>query len=142
MFDWFTVLVYFGALLILFIAIWVERKEIYCCNGETKCKYGHGASYYYGKVNPNDSYKEILRKIRITSRYDEASVYWRKSIIFTILLLFVLLPLVLQRFPNGYEVLVSFIVIYIFIYSFLCFYRDNVSKYATKQLSKNLKFLK
>lgn len=141
MFDWFTGLIYFGAILILIIAIWVEKKEIYCCNGEAKCKYGHGASYYHGKVNHNDSYDEILRKIRITSRYDEASVYWRRSIIFTILLIFTLLPLVLHEFPNGYQVLVSFIVIYIFIYSFLCFYRDNVSKYATKQLSENLKKL-
>lgn len=137
--DWFTIIVYLGSFIALYFAYILEYKDLYCPYDNQKCKVGNGAAYEKGKVNKNDNYETILQKIRISSRYDEASVYWRRCIIFTVLLLYPLLVLVLRRLPNGYEVLVSFTIIYLFTYLFLVYYQESVSKPATKQVTEATK---
>ena len=131
--NWFDIFIYLSALTALYFAFILEYKDLFCPN-DNICLVGKGASYEKGKINKDDDYYTILEKIRISSRYDEASVYWRRVIIFTVLLEFVLLILVLQRLPNGYEVLVSFITIYLFTFLFLVYYQEVVSKPATKQI--------
>lgn len=139
--DWFTVFTVVASLTALYFAFILEYKDLFCPYDDQKCKLGNGASYIKGKVNKHDNYHEILQKIRISSRYDEASVYWRRSIIFSVLILYVLLIVVLRRFPNGYEILVSFIIIYLFIFTFLVYYQEVISKPATKQVTQATKLI-
>lgn len=138
--PWFTIFIYTSAIVAFLVALYLEHKDLFCPDGN-KCYNGNGAAYIKGKVNDNDSYKKILQKIRISSRYDEASVYWRRSIVFTVLLLFVLLVLIKQDLPTAYEVLISFIVIYLFIFLMLTYYQNTVSIYATKQVDEGTKIL-
>lgn len=133
--PWFTIFIYSSAIIAFLAAWYLEYKDLYYPHGG-RPRYGNGGAYEKGKVKCNDNYKTILQKIRISSRYDEASVYWRRSIIFSVLLLFVLLPMVLLRLPTAYEVLVSFVIIYLFTYLMLVYYQNNVSSYATKQVDK------
>ena len=132
--DWFTTFIYLSAFIALYAAYLLEYKDLFCPYDGQSCQIGNGAAYEKGKPHKEDDIYTLLQKIRISSRYDEASVYWRRTIIFTVLLLFVLLILVLQRLPNGYEVLVGFIVIYLFTFLFLVYYQEVVSKPATKQV--------
>lgn len=133
--DWFTVLIYTAAIVALLTAFYLEHKDLFCPYGGIS-RYGNGAAYSLGKVNRHDSYHEILQKIRISSRYDEASVYWRRSIVFTVLLLFTIFILVLQRLPTAYETVVSFSIIYLFTFLFLTYYQHVVSKCATAQVNR------
>lgn len=138
--PWFTIFIYASGIIALFAALYLEYKDLFCPHGG-KARYGNGAAYEKGKIKDTDGYHTILQKIRISSRYDEASVYWRRSIIFTILLLFTVLIISLQRLPSAYEALVSFIVIYLFTYLMLNYYQNTVSIYATEQVDKGTKIL-
>lgn len=132
--DWFTIIVYLATFIAFIFAFMLEYKDLYCPHDYQTCKVGNGAAYEKGKVNKQDDYDTILQKIRISSRYDQAFVYWRRCIIFSVLLLYTLLIVVLKRFPNGYEVLASFVIIYMFTFLFLVYYQEVVSKPATKQI--------
>ena len=140
--NWFTVVVYLGAFIALYAAITLEYKDLFCPLENQTADYGNGAAYSEGKPASNDDYHTLLAKIRISSRYDEASVYWRRCIIFAVLLSFTLLFCVLKRFPTGYELLASFTVIYLFTYLFLVYYQEIVSKAATKQINEATTLLK
>ena len=135
-YNWFGVIIYLGALVALYFALFLEYKDLFCPCENQECKLGNGAAYSEGKPLEGDDYHTLLAKIRISSRYDEASVYWRRCIIFSILLSFSLLLIVFQRFPSPYELLSSFILIYLFTFLFLVFYQETVSKQATAQVNK------
>ena len=138
--PWFTIFIYVSAIVAFLSALYLEYKDLFCPHGG-RARYGQGASYEKGRIDSDDTYETILQKIRISSRYDEASIYWRRSIIFTVILLFPLLILLLYRLPTAYEVLVSFIVIYLFTYMMLVYYQTNVSVYATSQVDKGTRKL-
>lgn len=138
--PWFTIFIYAVVIITFLVAFQAEYIDLFCSHGG-KADYGKGASYYLGKISKYDDYHEILQKIRISSRYDEASVYWRRAVIFTVLTLFSVLILALQRLPTAYEVLVSFIVIYLFTFLMLNYYQNVISKYATKQINTATKLL-
>jgi len=133
--NWFDVFAYFSAFLALYFAIYLEYYDLYCPNNGQACQVGNGAAYAQGKPHINDDVDTLLAKIRISSRYDEASVYWRRVIIFSVLLSFTLLLLIGRCLPNGTEVLISFVTIYLFTFLFLVYYQEVVSKPATKQVN-------
>ena len=134
--NWFDVFIYIVAFVALYVAICREYSDLYCPKDGQVCKIGNGAAYAGGKPSKYDDIDILLSKIRISSKYDESSVYWRRVIIFSVLLLFTLLILVLRRLPNGTEVLISFIVIYLFTFLFLVYYQEVVSKPATAQVNE------
>jgi hypothetical protein len=134
--NWFDVVIYIIAFVALFFAIRREYLDLYCPKDGQVCKIGNGAAYAGGKPSKYDNVDVLLEKIRISSKYDESSVYWRRVIIFSVLLLFTLLVLVLRRLPTGTEALISFIVIYLFTFLFLVYYQEVVSKPATQQVNE------
>lgn len=140
--DWFTIIIYLCTLVALYSALILEYKDLFCPLENQLPDYGNGASYSEGKAKLNDDYYTLLAKIRISSRYDESSVYWRRCIIFSVLLSFTLLFCIMKRFPTGYEVLASFTIIYLFTYLFLVYYQEIVSKPATKQVNDATTLLK
>ena len=134
--EWFGVLVYGGALIALYVAVTLEYKDLYCPCENQKCRLGNGAAFAEGKIKKGDDLHTLLAKIRISSRYDEASVYWRRCIVFSVILSFLLLLILFQRLPTSYELLASFILIYLVSFLFLTFYQENVSKPATSQVNE------
>ena len=133
---WFDALIYIVALTALFFTLYIEYYDLYCRGVGKTSRYGNGAAYEAGRPYKNDNIHTLLSKIRISARYDEASVYWRRVIIFSVLLMFTILPILLGRMPNGLELLVSFITIYLFTYLFLVYYQEVVSKPATAQVNE------
>lgn len=136
----FTIFVYLAILVAFLFALRIEYKDLFCPYGG-KCKYGNGNSYKEGKVHRDDSCKEILQKIRISSRYDESSVYWRRSIVFASITVFAVLIIALRRLPTGWEALMGFIIIYLLTYLSLSYYQENLSKPAAKQVDRATKIL-
>jgi len=53
-----------------------------------------------------------------------------------------LLLCVLRRLPDAYELLASFVIIYLFIFLFLVYYQEVVSKPATKQVNEATNLIK
>lgn len=139
--DWFGIIIYGGALVALYAAAMLEYKDLYCPYENQVCKKGNCAAFAEGKPNKNDDFHTLLAKIRISSRYDEASVYWRRCIIFSVLLSFSLLLIIFKRFPSPYELLASFILIYLFTFLFLIYYQETISKPATLQVNDATKLL-
>ena len=134
--NWFDVFIYFAVFLALYFAIYLEYYDLFCPHEGQVCKVGNGAAYAEGKPSKNDNIDTLLEKIRISSRYDEASVYWRRTIIFSVLLTFTLLLLILRKLPSGTDVLISFVTIYLFTFLFLVYYQEVVSKPATEQVNE------
>jgi len=132
---WFEIFIYSSFLIAFYAALSLEYKDLFCPDEKQEAKIGNGAAYEKGKPEKNDTFHTLLAKIRISSRYDESSVYWRRTIVFSILLTFTILLLVLRRFPTAYEILVSFVVLYLFTFLFLIYYQEVVSKQATKQVN-------
>jgi hypothetical protein len=139
--DWFCLFIYVASFVALYAAITLEYKDLFCPSENQEAKVGNGASYQKGKPENKDDFYTLLAKIRISSRYDESSVYWRRSIIFSVLLTFTLLILILQKLPSAYEILASFTIIYLFTFLFLIYYQEVVSKPATKQVNNAINFL-
>jgi hypothetical protein len=138
--PWFTVFIYVSVFVAFLAAFYLEYKDLFCPNGQMS-RIGNGAAYNKGKVYKDDSVETILQKIRISSRYDESSVYWRRSIIFTVTVLFSVLLVALRRLPTAYEVLTGFVIIYMFTYLFLNYYQDVISVPASKQVTEATKIL-
>ena len=139
--NWFDALIYIAVFIALYFAITLEYYDLYCPKDCQKCQVGNAAAIIGGKPSKYDDVDTLLKKIRISSRYDEASVYWRRSIVFSTLLLFTLLLFILRRLPTGVEILTSFVIIYLFIYLFLVYYQEALSKPATKQVDEATELL-
>ena len=141
--QWFTVFIYFGLIITLLAALSHEHEDLFNRGVSTKPinKYNNGASYYTGKVDHNDDLDTIFRKIRISCRHDVASVYWRRSIAFAIIVSFILLILVLQRFPTGLEWIIAVLILYLSLYFLLNWYQHVVSKPACEQVNDATRIL-
>lgn len=134
--NWFDVLTYIIFFIALYFALYLEYYDLFCPHNCQPCKVGNGAAYEGGKPNEDDNVETLLAKIRISSRYDEASVYWRRTIVFSILLTFTLLLLLYRRLPDATELIISFITIYLFTFLFQVYYQEVVSKPATQQVNE------
>lgn len=144
MMDWMNITIYLILFITLISAIYLEYIDIYC-QGESRgnvCKKGEGASYYKGKPKNNDDIDTLLMKMRISSRYDICSVYWRRSIIFSIILSFVGLWLLLKRIPTGAELLVFTLITYLLTYFMFHYYQHSISYPAFTQFENIIKLLK
>jgi len=140
--NYFDIFIYLAMIITLIAALYLENKDLFWWDGYDNYSSGNGAAYSLGKPCKHDNVNSLLKKIKISSRYDESSVYWRRVIIFTILLTFFVLFLVLQRLPTGLEVLISFVVIYFFTFIFLVLFQEVVSKPATKQVDKAVRMIR
>jgi len=139
--NWFPILIYGGGITALLAALYLERKDLYCPGIPGKENVHLGAAYAEGAPTEEDDFIDLLAKIRISSRYDLSSVYWRRCIIIAIVLSFLLVLVLSQRLPTPYELLASFILIYLAIYLFLVYYQENLSKPATSQVTLATQYL-
>lgn len=142
--EWFTLLIYVGLVITLLAALSHEHEDLFNRGISNKHinKYNNGASYYLGKVSEKDDLETILQKIRISCRHDVSSVYWRRSIAFSIIISFLILIVVLQRFPTGLEWIVAVLILYLAVYFFLVYYQHVVSKPASNQVNEATNILK
>lgn len=119
-----TVVIYISLLVAVLFASKSEYEDLYCPHpGSDVCYYGNGAAYSQGIPNDEDTQEELLEKLQIIGRYDSYSVKWRSCFIFAIIAGFLVAFLVLQRLPNGPELLLAVLTIYLLLYLMTEFYK-------------------
>ena len=119
--NWKNIIVYLIILVAFVSAYILEHKDLYKENRNL------GAVYEKGIPTETDTLSELLSKIRITSRYDVSSVYWRRCIIVSTIITFILIIISYRRLPSALELIYYFVLIYLVLYMFLNYYRDNLS---------------
>jgi hypothetical protein len=140
-----TIVIYIVAILLFLLAFKSEKKDLYCydANGFTsECGPGQGMSYIQGRPDPNDDVFTLLNKLEHTVRHDDGSVKWRRCLIFALIATFVLFFLLYGRLPNGVELLISFIVIYIGSYLMYSFFQSNLTFYAVEQADETIDLIR
>lgn len=139
--DVMTIFMYIAMIVALYFAITCERQDLRCYGQKTRCKEGKVASIYGSKPKESDSPEKLLEKIRIASRHETSSVYWRRSLIFAIVIGFILLLLVNRRLPNGLELLITILILYLPLYLLFVYYQSHVSQHGVNRIRKATELL-
>ena len=120
----FTIILFF-----LFFAIWKELTE-------------YNDSFLLGKPKDNDSLSRSIRKVIHCIDYDKKTIKWRRTLISTLLCIFLIFGLIHRRIPTAKE-----FILYLF-FIFMVFYlmwKNYVSRTASEAISysqENLKNIK
>lgn len=139
-----TVIVYIVIIVLAYYAIKMEYTDLKCpsTKGNEVCGNGRGVAYIQGKPNADDDVCTLISKIGLSSKYESNSVKWRRCLIFSIIVTFAIFGLILCRLPNGQELLISILILYIASYLLLIFYYNSISRPAVKQIDQSLELLK
>lgn len=137
------------ALIIFFVwfAIKSESIDIFCPAGckiydKSKCGDGKGKFYLDGRGKKSDKVSVLLNKIEHLSETDEKTVLWRRSFIFSILMSILLSLLVLDHIPDGKELLLMVIVLFVICYFGYTFYRQHYYKFVREFIKENIGFIR
>lgn len=137
-------IVLYVALIVMFVlAIYAEYKDDRCSNlGDKRCGRGMGTSYVEGKLHKGDSFDTILKKIRITARYEVNSIMWRRCFIAAAIAAFIVTYLCKNKLPSGFTLVTAFLIIYISFYLTITTLQKVVTEPALKQMDSLLDALK
>lgn len=135
---------YFLIFIFLIFALLAEYSDLYCPHPKCKnlCRKGHGMPYYHGIGKEDDDFDVLLNKIKLTVRYENNSVKWRRAIIIAFIITLILIPLLYCRLADLYEIIIIFIVVYLALYLCFIFYNDTLSSEAVEVVDKNCKLLR
>jgi hypothetical protein len=141
--DAFTILVYVILIVVIIYSIRAENIDIMCQDkaGEI-CDALTGRAYAHGKPEPGDTKDILLGKVKITARYEMNSIHWRRAFITAALSAFIILYIMKNRLPNGVELAIGFIVIYIITYLVLTLFQKWVAEPALQQMAEIITALK
>lgn len=81
--------------------------------------------FYRFLPKKDDTYNVLLDKMYGSSKYFINTIFWRMIILASIVSSFIILYVINQRLPTGYEFLVSIIVTYLVIYLLLSIYEKQ-----------------
>lgn len=132
-----SILIYVVLIGFLIFALWMEKRDVFCSNpteGDGKCGVGMGTSYSAGRPESDDSFQTLLKKIRLTSRYELNSIIWRRAFIIAAISAFLVLYIYKKRMPSGLQLGASFLVIYIVCYLVINAFQKLISEPANKQM--------
>lgn len=138
-----TVLIYGIFIITAIYAFKMEFTDLRCPSvGSKFCAPGRGVAYFQGRPTNNDSVPVLLDKISLSSSYESNSVKWRRCLIISLVITFVLFLLVFSRLPTGQELLIFLLIIYMSLYFMLSYYQNQVSKPAVKQIDVAVKLIR
>ena len=137
---------YIVIIYLLYYAITFERLDLFCpgCStfDRTKCGDGKG-KYYNGGLGKNtDTVSKLLDKIQLSSECDVNTVKWRRSLILSIIGIFLVYIIVLRRIPQGDEFFLSVLLMFIVIYGSFSYYQFHYNRYPTYNINKNLELIR
>lgn len=139
-----TILIYVILIVTALYAMKMEMTDLRCPSTSTKSRYcgpGKGVAYFKGKPSPEDDVRTLLEKISLSSSYEENTVKWRRCLIFSLIITLIFFLLVLSRLPNGNELLIGALLVYVLLYFMMTYYQSQVAKPAVKQIDTALKLL-
>lgn len=140
-----TVVIYVILIGFLIFALLMEKRDIQCADPtgkNKKCGPGMGVAYAAGKPHEGDDYQTLLKKARITSRYEANSIIWRRCYIIATTGAFLVLYATNQKFPSGLKIATAFLIIYIISYLVLTAFQSMITDKALNQMDDIIKLLK
>lgn len=87
---------------------------------------------------PDDSPEELRRKIRMLGQADLDTVKWRRALLISIISSFIILFVILQRPPWGWELLLSSFILYFIIYMSFEFYQNKITIPVSQNITQAL----
>lgn len=143
-----NIIIYTIVIYIIIFAIRSEKLDLFCPKEYSKeydckeCGDGKGKYYIDGKGNLSDSPSVLLDKIILVSKYQENTVKWRRSIVLAFIICILFSLLVLRRFMEGYELVISMFTIFIIIYQSYSYYQFHYDRYPEFYIKKNVEYLR
>lgn len=125
-----SVAIYIGILVLVVFAVWAEWKDL-------KSK----AATSYAEPNRGDSFSEIIQKIKMTSKYESNSIFWRRAIIAAIVSSFLILYITNKKIPDGITMATAFLITYIIIYIMITVFQKLISSRAVNQIEELTRIL-
>lgn len=124
-FTWVDFVLYALIFFMFYKALKMELADIYCpsqsCSKEL-CGEGKGAHYYNTEPAPGDSVDVLLTKIVKCAQLNRKTVYWRRSLMITLIATTILWLVLFERILRGYEAITAiFIIGGLWYYSFSFF---------------------
>lgn len=138
-----SVVVYSIFIYFLWFALTKESNDINCRDSKGKiCGKDMGRAYVHGKLDESDDINTLLKKLKMTSRYEINSILWRRCFIVAIISSIILIFVLKNRMPTGIELTAGFLIIYIVMYMTLTYFQQKISKPALKQLDELVEKIK
>lgn len=98
----------------------------------------HDDSFSFYKNKDSDDIKSSIYKLKKCIGYDFHTIKWRRILICTAIVIFLLYKLVFNKIPNGKELLLSFFFIFFVFYISWKHYVHRTAKKAVQLCKKHL----
>lgn len=136
-------------LFIIFISILIhycaktEKQDLYQ-NPDTKdvCR-GNGKYYVHGKIHKDDRINDTLDKIEYLATSDDRLVKWRRFLIMSVVITFLLWIIVFTEKINGIaQIILMITLIYIILYQTEQYYKYHYTKFPVIYIKEHLHHLR
>jgi hypothetical protein len=138
-----SIVIYAVLVIVVLLASYAEFRDDRCTEfGSKQCGPGLGSAYADGRPEKGDSVNDLLKKARITARYEVNSIVWRRCFIAAVISSFLVLYVSKKKIPNGLLLGACFLIVYIIFYLMTTAFQGVVSRPALAQMDKILEQLK
>jgi hypothetical protein len=107
-----------------------------------KEKYEQENAYILSIPDKKDTIQTIFKKINYALEYETTTIKWRRSLISSFLILFILFAFVYARIPTPKEIILTFSISYMIFYFNFITYTNIVSNEAIKYGKQNIRKIK
>lgn len=125
------------------IALPTENADLTCPNGpytknKNVCKHGNGKLVQVAKYKDQDDIKIVLKKMNMLIKNKHTQVYWRRSFILAVIVSFFANYVLTGSLPNGRNLILVFLVVYIASTSINSFYVHHNDKVFDEKIIQGL----
>lgn len=124
-------------------AAWLDRQDWECPDifiSRDKCEPGIGMPIRDTKPKNNDTYKEILDKVKRASEAERQNIKWRKSVYLSVGICFALFVLIITpgTLPEWTTFYTSVITSFAMLYMHFNWYSYHRYSFAEKHIKENI----
>lgn len=115
--------IYIVSILLLYFALnkeIIDSTDVYC-----KAFSSH-----------EDDLHTTTNKIMLCGLYTQNMIYWRRTYIVTFMIIYILFTFL--RLKSTSKIIISFITVFVLIYSMFIFYKNTHDRYIVKLIKSNL----
>ena len=139
--DLFVYAILFGVL--FKIALRTEHADLTCPQGpytknKSVCKHGNGKLVQVAKYESKDDVKTTLKKMNMLIKNKHTQVYWRRSFILAVTVSFLGNYILTGSFPDGRNLILLFLVVYLASSSLNSFYVHHNDKVFDEKIVQGL----
>ena len=139
--DLFVYTILFGVL--FKVVLTTEQADLTCPQGpytknKSVCKHGNGKLVQVAKYERKDDVSTTLKKMNMLIKNKHTQVYWRRSFILAVIVSFFGNYILSGSFPDGRNLILLFIVVYLASSSLNSFYVHHNDKVFDEKIVQGL----